>query len=56
MFANEYGKAKIFSVTVGHNTATFEIDEWMHIVAKGLLWSTDRINEDGTAKSGYGPQ
>lgn len=56
MFANEYGKAKVFSVTVGHNTATFEIDEWMHIVAKGLLWSCDKINEDGTAKDGYGPR
>jgi len=56
MFANQYGNAKIFSVTVGHNTATFEIDEWMHIVAKGLLWSCDKINEDGTAKDGYGPK
>ncbi len=56
MFANQYGKAKIFSVTVGHNTATFEIEEWMHIVAKGLLWSCDKINEDGTAKEGYGPR
>jgi uncharacterized protein len=56
MFANQYGNAKIFSVTVGHNTATFEIDEWMHIVAKGLLWSCDKINDDGTAKEGYTPR
>ena len=56
MFANQYGKAKIFSVTVGHNNDTFEIDEWIHIVAKGLLWSCDKINEDGTAKDGYGPR
>ena len=56
MFANQYGKAKIFSVTVGHNTATFEIDEWMHIVANGLLWSCNKINDDGTAKEGYGPR
>lgn len=56
MFANEYGKAKIFSVTVGHNTETFEIDAWMHIVAKGLLWSCDKIKDDGTAKEGYGPR
>ena len=56
MFANEYGNAKIFSVTVGHNNDTFEIEEWMHIVAKGVLWSTDKINKDGTAKNGYGPQ
>ena len=55
MFANEYGKAKIFSVTVGHNNETFEIDEWMHIVAKGVLWSSDTIKKDGTAKNGYGP-
>ena len=56
MFANEYGKAKIFSVTTGHNTATFEIDEWMHIVAKGLLWSSNKINADGTAMDGYEPR
>jgi len=56
MFANEYGNAKVFSVTVGHNTATFEIDEFMHIVAKGVLWSSGKINDDGTAMDGYGPQ
>lgn len=56
MFANEYGPAKTFSVTLGHNTPTFAIDEWIHIVAKGLLWSCDQLNPDGTAKTGYGPQ
>jgi uncharacterized protein len=56
MFANQYGKAKIFSTTVGHNNETFEIDEWMHIVAKGLLWASDKINDDGTAKDGYRPR
>ena len=55
MFANKYGKAKIFSVTVGHNNETSEMDEWMHIVAKGVLWSSDTIKKDGTAKDGYGP-
>ena len=56
MFANKYGKAKVFSVTIGHNNATFLIEEWMHIVAKGMLWACDKINEDGTAKEGYGPK
>ncbi len=55
MFANKYGKAKIFSVTIGHNNATFEIDEWMHIVAKGLLWSCGKLDENGIAIKGYGP-
>ena len=56
MFANKYGKAKIFSVTIGHNNHTFTIEEWMHIVAKGMLWACDKIKEDGTAKDGYGPK
>jgi len=56
MFANQYGDAKIFSTTVGHNNSTFEIDEWMHVVAKGLLWASGKINKDGTAMAGYGPR
>lgn len=48
MFANEYGQAKVFSITLGHNTPTFAIDEWIRIVARGLLWTTDQLNPDGT--------
>ncbi len=55
MFAVEYGKAKLFTVTLGHMTHTFTIKEWMEIVARGVLWSTDHIEADGSASKGYGP-
>ena len=55
MFANKFGKAKIFSITLGHNNETFEIDEWIKVVSHGLLWSCGKLNDDGTPKEGYGP-
>lgn len=54
MFAVEYGKAKLFSLTLGHMTHTFTIKEWMEIVARGALWSTGHIEADGSASKGYG--
>lgn len=55
MFTNEYGRAKVFSVTLGHNTPTFAIDEWIRIVARGLLWTTDQLNPDGTIQATHAP-
>ena len=54
-WTNEYGekKTRVFSTTIGHNNSTVNDDRYLELVARGLLWATDKINADGTAKTGY---
>ncbi len=56
VWTNEYGdnKTKIFSTTIGHNNETVADDRYLDLVTRGLLWSIDKLGDDGKAKAGYG--
>lgn len=51
----EYGpkKTKIFSVTLGHYDEVVENPNYIDLVSRGLLWTTGKLNEDGSAVAGY---
>lgn len=55
-WSNTYGpkKTKVFSTTIGHNSATVEDPKYIDLVARGILWSTGHLNSDGTPAKGYG--
>lgn len=55
-WTNEYGpqKTKIFSTTIGHNTATVSDARYLDLITRGILWATGHINENGQAMPGYG--
>jgi type 1 glutamine amidotransferase len=55
-WANSYGdkKTRVFSTTIGHNSATVEDGRYLELVARGVLWATGHLKEDGTAAEGYG--
>lgn len=55
-WTNEYGpnKTKIFSTTIGHNTATVSDARYMDMLTRGILWATGHINENGKPQPGYG--
>lgn len=57
-WTNDYSfgdkKTRVFSTTIGHNNATIKDDRYLDLVARGILWSLDKINDDGTPKAGYG--
>ncbi|HEY1049645.1 MAG TPA: ThuA domain-containing protein, partial [Prosthecobacter sp.] len=55
-WTNEYGpnKTKIFSTTIGHNTATVSDARYLDLITRGILWATGHINENGQAMTGYG--
>ncbi len=57
VWVNEYGakRTRVFSTTLGHNTQTVGDVRYLDLVARGLLWSTKHLNEDGTPAAGYGP-
>jgi type 1 glutamine amidotransferase len=52
-WANEYGKARVFSTTLGHNTATVADARYLDLVANGLLWSVGKLTPEGKPMPGY---
>jgi type 1 glutamine amidotransferase len=48
------GKTRVFSTTIGHNNATVEDARYLDLVARGVLWATDKLEADGKPKAGYG--
>jgi hypothetical protein len=56
VWTNLYGpkKTRVFSTTLGHNNATVEDPKYLDLVARGVLWATGHLNEDGTPEAGFG--
>jgi hypothetical protein len=57
VWTNEYGakKTRVFSTTIGHNNTTVEDARYLDLVARGVLWATGHLKDDGTPAAGYGP-
>ena len=57
-WTNLYGekKTRVFSTTIGHNTDTVADPRYLDLVARGVLWATARLADDGTPAPGYGRQ
>jgi type 1 glutamine amidotransferase len=55
VWTNLYGKNKtrVFNTTLGHNNQTVSDDRYLTLVTRGLLWATQKLNDDGTPKPGY---
>jgi hypothetical protein len=56
VWTNQYGpnKTRVFSTTIGHNNATVADPRYLDMVARGVLWATGHLNDDGTPAAGYG--
>lgn len=52
-WANEYGKGRVFSTTLGHNNATVADPRFLDLVTHGLLWSVGKLTDDGKPMPGY---
>ncbi|MCC9603024.1 ThuA domain-containing protein [Stieleria sp. JC731] len=50
-WTNLYGpeQTRIFSTSLGHQNGTVEDARYLDFIARGLLWSTGNLNDDGTA-------
>ncbi len=54
IWVNTYGSARVFTTTLGHDNATMRDPVYLDLVTRGLLWACGKLNDDGTAASGYG--
>jgi type 1 glutamine amidotransferase len=54
-WTNEYGpkKTRIFSTTLGHNNETVQDDRYLDFLARGVLWATGKLGDDGKTAAGY---
>lgn len=47
VWTNKYNdKTKVFATTLGHNNATVADDRYLDLVARGLLWSVGKLDDD----------
>jgi type 1 glutamine amidotransferase len=53
-WVNQYGNTRVFSTTLGHNTATVSDPRYLELVARGLLWACNKLGPDGKPILGYG--
>ncbi len=51
-WAHEYGKSRVFSTTLGHNSETVADSRYLDLVSRGLLWSVGRLTDDGKPVAG----
>ena len=56
VWVNRYGKAKIFGTTLGHPTEMFHSDVFLDTLARGLLWTCDKLDAEGKPVAGYEPK
>lgn len=57
VWTNLYGpkQARVFATTLGHNNGTVEDARFLDLVARGVLWATGKLGEDGRPLAGFGP-
>ncbi len=53
-WVNEYGKARIFGTTLGHDMKTGGDADYHRLLANGILWACDKLGADGQPMAGYG--
>ncbi len=56
VWTNEYGtkNTRVFSTTIGHNNDTVSDARYLDLVTRGLLWSCNKLAQDGKPVAGYG--
>jgi len=52
-WTNTYGEGRVFGTTIGHHNVTMSDPIYLDMVARGLLWSCDKLDEEGTPVAGY---
>jgi hypothetical protein len=46
VWVNEYQKTRVFSTTLGHNNGTVSDPRYLDLLARGLLWSCGKLDQD----------
>jgi uncharacterized protein len=52
-WTHEHEGVRVFSSTLGHHDSSMGSDVNLNLIASGVLWAAEKLNEDGSAASGY---
>ena len=53
IWINTYGKGRVFGTTIGHYNHTMQDPIFLDLVARGLLWTCDKLDDQGKPRPGY---
>ena len=53
IWTNTYGKGRVFGTTIAHNNSTMQDPVYLDYLTRGLLWSVDKLDDDGKPREGY---
>lgn len=53
IWVNKFGDAKIFGTSLGHHNETMNNDIWLGLVARGALFVTGHLQENGKPEPGF---
>jgi type 1 glutamine amidotransferase len=48
-----FGRGRVFATTLGHDLKTAGSPDYLQLLANGLLWTCNKLGEDGKALAGY---
>jgi type 1 glutamine amidotransferase len=52
-WTNQYGKGRVFGTSLGHGKPTTDMETYHRLLANGLLWICDKLDDKGQPKAGY---
>jgi len=55
VWISKHKDTRTFGITLGHHNQTMQDKVWQDMVARGLLWTCDKLDDKGEPKAGYGP-
>jgi type 1 glutamine amidotransferase len=53
IWTNTYGQGRVFGTTLAHHTQTMNNPAYLDMLTRGLLWSCNKLTDDGRPKPGY---
>lgn len=53
IWVNTFGGTRMFGTSLGHHNETMNTDIWLDLVARGTLWATGKLADDGQPVKGY---
>lgn len=53
VWTNRFAGVRVFGTTIGHHNETMQTDTYLDLIASGLLWAANKLDEAGKPIAGY---
>ena len=54
IWANQFAGVRVFGTTIGHHNETMQTTTYLDLLAKGVLWAANKLDDAGNPAPGYG--